>query len=192
MGLKRLPSSIVTQTIDGYTLLAFLPFLVVAPMLGLVLSRKCGRPWLLITLTIASIGAIIAVTVGGRMLKLTSWGRGDFVLSWLFDSASWAHVLEPDRTSVLNAALFIPAGFLLTLTTRRPWITVTSLSAFSLVIEVVQRWTRLGVADVSDLVANIVGATTGTAIALAVLPNAGSGSAKMNMTSTDQARDAPA
>ena len=181
----------MTQTIDGYTLLAFLPFLVVAPTLGLVLSRKYGRPWLLITLTIASIGAIIAVTVGGRMLKLTSWGRGDFVLSWLFDSASWAHVLEPDRTWVLNAVLFIPAGFLLTLTARRPWITLASLSAFSLVIEVVQRWTRLGVADVSDLVANIVGATAGTAIALAMLRNAGTGTARENLTPTDQARDAP-
>ena len=85
----------MTQTIDGYTLLAFLPFLVVAPTLGLVLSRKCGRPWLLITVTIASIGAIVAVTVGGRMLKLTSWGRGDFVLSWLFDSASWATFWSP-------------------------------------------------------------------------------------------------
>ena len=191
MGRQRLPSSIVTQTIDGYSLLAFLPFLVVAPTLGLVLSRKCGRPWLLITLTIASIGAIIAVTVGGRMLKLTSWGRGDFVLSWLFDSESWAHALEPDRTWVLNAALFIPAGFLLTLTARRPWITVASLSAFSLVIEVVQRWTRLGVADVSDLVANIVGATAGTAIALAVLRKARTGAAKENLTPTDQARDAP-
>lgn len=182
----------MTQTIDGYTLLAFLPFLVVAPTLGLVLSRKYGRPWLLITLTIASIGAIVAVTVGGRMLKLTSWGRGDFVLSWLFDGASWAHVLEPDRTWVLNAVLFIPAGCLLTLTARRPWITVASLSAFSLVIEVVQRWTRLGVADVSDLVANIVGAAAGTAIALAMLRNARTGTAHENLTPTDQTRDAPA
>ncbi|MEY4373006.1 MAG: VanZ like family [Actinomycetota bacterium] len=191
MGRQRLPSSIVTQTIDGYSLLAFLPFLVVAPTLGLVLSRKCGHPWLLVTLTIASIGAIIAVTVGGRMLKLTSWGRGDFVLSWLFDRASWAHALEPDRTWVRNAALFIPAGFLLTLTARRPWITVASLSAFSLVIEVVQRWTRLGVADVSDLVANIVGATAGTAIALSALRKARTSAAKENLTPTDQARDAP-
>jgi hypothetical protein len=182
----------VTQTIDGYTLLAFLPFLVVASTLGLVLSRKCERPWLLITLTIASIGAIIAVTVGGRMLKLTSWGRGDFVLSWLFDSASWAHVLEPDRTSVLNAVLFIPAGCLLTLTTRRPWITVASLSAFSLVIETIQRWTRLGVADVSDLIANIVGTAAGTAIAFAMLRNARTGTAHENLNPTDQTRDAPA
>ena len=100
----------MTQTIDGYTLLAFLPFLVVAPTLGLVLARKSARPWMLLTVTIASIGAIIAVTLGGRMLKLTSWGRGDFVLSWLFDSASWAHVLEPDRTWVLNAVLSRPGA----------------------------------------------------------------------------------
>ena len=94
------------------------------------------------------------------------------MFSWLFDSASWAHVLEPDRTWVLNAVLFIPAGCLLTLTTRRAWFTVVSLSAFSLVIEMVQRWTRLGVADVGDLVANIVGAAAGTAIAVAMFRNA--------------------
>ncbi len=182
----------MTQTIDGYTLLAFLPFLVVAPTLGLVLARKSARPWLLLTLTIASIGAIIAVTLGGRMLKLTSWGRGDFVLSWLFDSASWAHVLEPDRTWVLNAVLFVPAGCLLTLTTRRPWITVVSLSAFSLLIEVVQRWTRLGVADVSDLVANIVGAVAGTAIGFVMVRHARTDTAHEKLTPTDQTRDAPA
>lgn len=162
----------MTQTIDGYVLLAFLPFLAVAPALGVMLSRKYGRPWLLTTLTIASIGAIIAVTIGGRMLELTSWGRGDFVLSWLYDGGSWADVFEPDRTWGLNAVLFIPAGCLLTLTSRRPWLTIGSLSAFSFVIEIVQRWTRLGVADVSDLVANIVGTAAGTAIALAAMRNA--------------------
>jgi len=60
----------------------------VAPTLGLVLSRRFARPWSLVALTIAAIGAIVAVTIGGRMLKLTSWGRGDLVLSWIFDSAS--------------------------------------------------------------------------------------------------------
>ena len=108
------------------------------------------------------------------------------MLSWLFDSASWAHVLESDRTWVLNAVLFVPAGCLLTLTTGRAWITVMSLSAFSLVIEVVQRWTRLGVADVSDLVANIVGTAAGTAIAVAMLRNARSDAVPEKITATDQ------
>ena len=36
---------IVTQTIDGFTLIAFLPFLAAAPILGLVLARKSTRPW---------------------------------------------------------------------------------------------------------------------------------------------------
>ena len=105
--------------VDGYTVLAFLPFRVVAPTLGLVLSRRFARPWSLVALTIAAIGAIVAVTIGGRMLKLTSWGRGDLVLSWIFDSASWAYILEFDRTWVLNAVLFMPARCLLTLTTRK-------------------------------------------------------------------------
>ncbi|MBI4934413.1 MAG: VanZ family protein [Actinobacteria bacterium] len=182
----------VTQTIDGYTVLAFLPFLVVAPTLGLVLSRRFSRAWSLVTLTIAAIGAIIAVTIGGRMLKLTSWGRGDLVLSWLFDRASWAHVLEVDRTWVLNAVLFMPAGCLLTLTTRRPWITLASLSIFSLVIEVVQRATRLGVADVSDLMANIVGAAAGMAIAVAMLRNAPTTATQADNDARDDTSDASA
>ena len=182
----------MTQTIDGYTLIAFLPFLVVAPILGLVLARKSTRPWSLLTLTITSIGAIIAVTIGGRMLKLTSWGRGDLVLSWLYDGASWAHVLEPDRTWVLNAVLFVPAGCLLTLTTRRPWITVVLLSVFSFMIEVVQRWTRLGVADVSDLVANVVGAAAGTAIGVVMVRHARTHTAHAQPTPADQTDNAPA
>ena len=157
----------MTQTIDGYSLLAFLPFVVIAPALGLVLSRRVERPWWLLTFTIASIGAILAVTIGGRMLKLTDWGRSDVVLSWLFDGASWRHVLEPDRTWALNALLFVPAGCLLTATVRRAWITVVFMTVFSFLIEVVQRATRLGVADVSDLVANIVGAAVGSVIAIA-------------------------
>jgi hypothetical protein len=175
----------VTQTVDGYTLLAFLPFLVVAPTLGWVMARKFARPWLLVTLAIASVGAILAVTIGGRMLKLTSWGRGDFVLGWLFDGASWSHVLEPDRTWVLNAVLFIPAGLFLTSTTRKPWITIASLTAFSLVIEVVQRWTRLGVADVSDLFANVVGAAAGAAIAAGLLRNGRPVTARASDGTTD-------
>lgn len=159
----------VTQTIDGYSVLAFLPFVVLAPALGFLLSQRFARPWPLVTLSIASIGAVLAVTVFGRMLKLTSWGVGDFAVRWIVDGALWAHVLEPDRTWVLNAALFVPAGCLLTLTTRRPWLTVLSLTDFSLVIEFVQRGTRLGVADPSDLVANIAGAMAGTLIAVAAL-----------------------
>ncbi len=165
----------MTQTIDRYAILAFLPFVVLAPGLGFVLSRRFARPWLLVSLAIASIGAVLAVTVGGRMLKLSSWGVGDFVLGWLVDGASWSHVLEPDRTWILNAALFLPAGCFVTLTTRRPWQTLVSLCAFSFVIEMVQRATRLGVADVSDLVANIVGAGAGTLIAAAILRNARTG-----------------
>ncbi len=155
----------MTQTLDGYSLLAFLPFLVVSPLLGWLLARRFPRQWLLLAATIASVGAILAVALLGRMLKLTSWGRGDLVFSWLYDGTSWRHVLEPDRTWLLNAVLFVPAGCLIALTTRRPLITIAALASFSLVLELVQRWTRLGVADVSDLVANIVGASAGAAIA---------------------------
>lgn len=162
----------MTQSVDGYTIVAFLPFLVAASIVGALSARRSAHPWMLCTLTITSIGAIIAITIGGRMLKLTSWGRGDVVLSWLVDGASWAHVLEPDRTSVLNAVLFVPAGCLLTLTTRRSVGSVAWLSLLSFLIEVVQRWTRLGVADVSDLVDNIAGAAAGAAISVLMLRHA--------------------
>lgn len=164
----RLPCTNVTQTIDGYSLLAFLPFVVIAPGLGLVMSRKLQRPWWLLTLTVASIGAILAVTLGGRMLKLTNWGRSEVTLSWLFDGGSWRRVLETDRTWALNALLFVPAGCLLTMIVRRAWVAVVSMLALSFLIEVVQRSTRLGVADVSDLVANIIGAAAGSAVAVVI------------------------
>ena len=67
--------------------------------------------------------------------------------------------------------LFIPAGCLLTVTVSRTWITIFSLSVFSLLIEVVQRATRLGVADVSDLLANIAGTAAGAVLAVVVLHN---------------------
>ena len=143
----------MTQTVDGYSVVAFLPFVVLAPALALPLSRRFGHSWWLLVFSIASVGAIVSVTVTGRMLKLTSWGRGDIVFSWLYDANSWSQALSLDRTWILNALLFAPAGCFCTLAFRRPWITLVSLSVFAFVIEMVQRSTRLGVADVSDLVA---------------------------------------
>lgn len=159
----------MTQTIDRYTLLAFLPFVLVAPLLGIALSRNVARRRLLIVMTVAALGGIVAVTLGGRMLKLTDWGHGVLTLDWLSDAASWKHAFDVDRTWLLNAVLFAPAGCLLTLTTRRPQLTVLLLGVGSMLIEIVQRWTSLGVADVGDLLANLVGASAGTVIAVLVL-----------------------
>ncbi|MFT4011507.1 MAG: VanZ family protein [Nocardioidaceae bacterium] len=69
----------------------------------------------------------------------------------------------------LNVALFVPAAIALALLLRRPLATFTALVALSAVTEFLQGLLGLGMADLSDLLANGLGAFVGTAVGVAVL-----------------------
>ena len=72
---------------------------------------------------------------------------------------NWAEL----RNIILNILLFIPFGYLLpTLFPRlRSWHVILLGLAFSLCIELLQLLTRLGYADVDDLINNTFGAAIG-------------------------------
>jgi glycopeptide antibiotics resistance protein len=115
-----------------------------------------------------SIALILAFTLVARMLELTQWGDGELSASWLTDNALWGESVHIDRPWILNAVLFIPAGFTLARSCH-VWISVAALAALSVVIELTQRRLMLGAPDPADLVANVVGATVG-ALAARVTP----------------------
>lgn len=61
-----------------------------------------------------SIAAIISITISGRMVKLSAWGNRGVHVDWLVDAQSWENLVNFDDGSLLNLALFVPAGALLT------------------------------------------------------------------------------
>ena len=92
--------------------------------------------------------------------------------SWL--TAGWTELRLVDLgvEGWANAALFLPAGCLLTLLTQRPVRVLLGLVALSLVVETAQAGLLARVADPRDLYANSLGAVWGVGLAL-VLVRAG-------------------
>jgi hypothetical protein len=70
-----------------------------------------------------------------------------------------------DSEITLNILLFVPAGILLSLKYRRPWLAVSLLGVLSLLIELAQGLFGLGNPDASDLVSNLLGALLGAQVA---------------------------
>lgn len=69
---------------------------------------------------------------------------------------------------LLNAALFAPAGLAWVWLTRRAARTLLGLAGLSMLIESLQAVLGLGAADITDVVANVIGAAAGVAAGVAV------------------------
>ena len=121
----------------------------------------CG----ILVFTVFREGVLLAVeVVSGAQLMLPGWLG---LREWSADG--WRRALaDPlgDTQVLLNVALFVPAGFLWTMITRRPWRVLAALGALSVGIEVLQGVTGLGANDVADIVANVAGALVGVAAAV--------------------------
>ncbi|KAB7745711.1 hypothetical protein GA707_07360 [Nostocoides sp. F2B08] len=80
----------------------------------------------------------------------------------------WRALADPlgSTQMLLNTLLFLPAGLLWTVVTRRPWTVLGALGALSVAIELVQAVTGLGAYDVADIVANVAGTATGVGVAV--------------------------
>jgi hypothetical protein len=67
--------------------------------------------------------------------------------------------------TLLNVALFVPAGMAWTWLLGRPWRVLGALVAGSLAVEILQAVLGVGTTDVSDVAANTVGAAIGVGVA---------------------------
>jgi hypothetical protein len=146
---------------DHFTLEMFAVMLVGSIAVAVLIARPIGRAWWHVALAGASVAGILAVTLVGRLRKLSPWNRGAWAIDWLQSGDLWRHALVLDRGWLLNVALFVPAGAFLASMTRRPTVAFTVLVALSVAIEFVQRRYGLGAADPADLVANTIGAGIG-------------------------------
>lgn len=107
--------------------------------------------------------AVLVQAVGsGSPVAMPGWAG---LLVWSPDGL-WRALADPlgSTQTLLNILLFLPAGLLWTVVTRRPWSVLGSLGALSLGIELVQAVTGLGANDVADLVANVAGAAAGVGV----------------------------
>lgn len=134
----------------------------------LQIKRRAGRPWWFVGLTVGAVGAILAATLGSDTLEGSRIAWRVCVLSLLDFRDGVAAIPGGVAADALpNVILYIPAGFLVALLTRRPVLTFVGLVALSAGIEIVQPY--LGRACTStDWMTNSAGALLGVAGAIAV------------------------
>jgi hypothetical protein len=172
----------IVRVLEFFVSTGLLPALAASLVIAVVLTALALRqrwlvapPWLAFAAVLSIVG-VLAFTVlregvlfvqavaSGAPLSPPGWqGLRD----WSPD-AWWRATADPlgSAQTLLNVALFVPAGLAWTLLTRRPWRVLVALGALSVVVEVVQGVTGLGANDVADIVANVVGAAVGTAAAV--------------------------
>lgn len=121
---------------------------------------------LVMTLFREFVPLIRQVAVGG----VPDWPGWRGLLEWSPDGW-WRATSDPLRSMqiVLNAVLFVPAGYLWTVVTLRPIVTLLGLGLASVGIELVQAVTGLGASDAADILANVAGAAVGVGAGVATL-----------------------
>ena len=134
----------------------------------LVARRRGGRTS---PLTAFVLTAPLAFIVGPTLLRGTVGFHFGSVLDW--SGQGWDRLSYDPFTSqtVLNAALFFPAGAIYAFALRSLARVALGLIALSFAVECLQGLTTAGVPDPADLIANSVGGAIGalTGYALAVI-----------------------
>lgn len=125
-------------------------------MFSTYIARGSGRTR---GLTIATLWSLALVT--GFTLRLGD-AHHEAQYVWFFDPVLWADSVVVGANWILNAVLFIPAGFTLGMFLRSPIRAAATLSLASFLIETVQQITSVGIPDPSDFVANSAGALAGS------------------------------
>ena len=112
---------------------------------------------------------IIAFTIFERLAGLPGFDPGQALTWWTEIRQSPIEVARTEPAWRLNVALFVPAGIVWSLVTKRPLATAAALFGFSFGIETLQALTGLGAADVTDLSANALGGVIGATVIAAAI-----------------------
>ena len=140
-----------------------------------MLKRHNWWRWICAAFLTASLAAAFLVTIGNR-------GGGSGYQINLIPFHTYREVLNgghPDiyRTNFMNAALFYPAGLLLTSLLPRKWpgwcrclLTAVLFGTMSGAIEYVQYHYALGNVEIDDVIHNTVGALAGSLAVLILTP----------------------
>lgn len=165
------------EQIDGIYYSDLLIMVILAALIsfvpGYILHVKKGLPWrrvFLAFITLSYLGVILMLTIFRR--DVGSASAIIYVRLNLGFTKTKIYSVRQMMYSFLNLLLFVPWGFLLGLfrTSERPLriIFLTTLTGFltSSSIEIIQRITRTGKFEVTDLFTNTVGTFLGVVIAV--------------------------
>ncbi len=168
----------MSQFIDGFVILAMAVLALTSWPFAKLWNARSSRTLMQTYASLLSLSMIVAVTFAGRMLskmlitqsmdyKLLYWDNATIPF-WLFDSHLWSESISLDNQWFLNAALFIPAGLVLTWTFGKAIRVVVAMLALSMAIEFIQRVFYLGAADPADIIANSISSIIGAACSMSI------------------------
>ncbi|MDQ0688411.1 hypothetical protein QF032_007448 [Streptomyces achromogenes] len=136
-------------------LVSFLVLAAVVAVPTALVAKALGRPWPLRTALAVHLAGVLAVTLLPGDAGLQGWQCDTGAPSHLFTSES----------SLLNVALFAPAGFLAVQLFRRPVTVAAAGAVLSAAVELTQSAAPLGRScSVTDLAANATGAVAGSLV----------------------------
>jgi glycopeptide antibiotics resistance protein len=140
-----------------------------ALLFGILLRAYADRKWLRPCLELALLlwaAVVLWVTLFNRR------GEAAFQVNWIPFHSYWEALSEdrPEilRSSMMNVALFFPAGLIAAglhsvqpSAFRSRFFSVSALWGFSLGIELIQCHLRLGIGEIDDVIHNTLGAALG-------------------------------
>ncbi len=158
----------MSRAIDAFLNGRLLAGLVVAILASIVFAPYLARRLRIVRpvayLAALAVTLIVAITIFERLEGVPGFDLTQ-ALTWWTDSRQ--PLIEVARTEAawwLNVALFVPAGLVWAVATKRPLKVAASLAAFSFAIETLQGLAGLGAADLTDLVANTLGGALGASV----------------------------
>lgn len=149
--------------VEPSTLIALAVVAVLTFPIARLIARRTRRPWWLTGLAVGAVGVILAATLGPDMLNdpiMSLRGCVESLLDFRGDLRAISEGLVAD--ALPNVILYLPAGFLVAVLTRRPVLTLLSLIALSAGVEIVQPYLARSCTS-TDWMSNSAGALVGVA-----------------------------
>jgi VanZ like protein len=161
-------SRAISVFLDGRLIVAVVVAVVVAALIAPRLARRLRLEPAACYVGVLSIAPIVAITLlvrsggvsGGTVARSLTW--------WTESRQSIIDVARTEPGWLLNVILFVPAGLVWTVVIRRARRVLIALVVLSFLIETLQALFALGASDVTDLIANALGATIGVASGAAI------------------------
>jgi glycopeptide antibiotics resistance protein len=159
-----MPRVISEALAEPDVLATFVLLVAASSILAVLLSPRIGRPRWLIALALMSVAAIVAATVVPQGGWSSLSGAYLQSLGDCLGPAGWPRLGRIAADTLLNVVLYIPAGFLWVVLTRKPIPVIIALALLCIAIESWQAASGGRSCTVNDIGANTLGAVIGASL----------------------------